>query len=241
MGNAWMNSVRRAAVYIDGYNLYYGRLRGTAYKWLDVVTFFDNLLRIQDPKISVQYVQYFSAPALKKFSAHGEQSILAQQDYHRALSKIHGNRFRLTLGAHSYNREGALLPAFIDGVPYDKKNRVRVWKLEEKKTDVNIALSMYRDARRGELDSLIVCSADSDVEPVLRAIREDRPHLQLGVVMPRRASDNAAGKGGRGLASSLDEHADWTRRHLLDQELEASLLPNIVQTGRKPIRKPEHW
>lgn len=236
-----MNTVKRTAVYVDGYNLYYGRLRGTPYKWLDVVSFFDNLLRVQDPAISVQYVRYFSAPALMKFSTHGEKSIIAQQDYHRALSKIHGDRFRLALGAHSYNKEGALLPAFVQGVPYDKKNRVRVWKLEEKKTDVNLALAMYRDACRGELDSLIVCSADSDVEPVLRAIREDRPDLQLGVVMPRRATDSAIGKGSRGLASSLDEHADWTRRHILDQELEASLLPKIVQTGRKPIRKPEHW
>ena len=26
------------AVYIDGYNLYYGRIRGTRYKWVDLVS-----------------------------------------------------------------------------------------------------------------------------------------------------------------------------------------------------------
>ena len=37
------------AVFVDGYNLYYGRIRGTSYKWLDVVKLFDNLLHEQDP------------------------------------------------------------------------------------------------------------------------------------------------------------------------------------------------
>ena len=38
---------RRTAVYIDGYNLYYGRLRHTAHKWLDVVALFEAILRIR--------------------------------------------------------------------------------------------------------------------------------------------------------------------------------------------------
>jgi len=38
----------RTAIYIDGYNLYYGRLRDTQYKWLDVVALFSqiSLLRV---------------------------------------------------------------------------------------------------------------------------------------------------------------------------------------------------
>ena len=31
----------RTRVYIDGYNLYYGCLRKTAFKWLDVLTLFE--------------------------------------------------------------------------------------------------------------------------------------------------------------------------------------------------------
>jgi hypothetical protein len=34
----------RVGVYVDGYNLYYGRLRGSAFKWLDTV----KLLAISD-------------------------------------------------------------------------------------------------------------------------------------------------------------------------------------------------
>ncbi len=35
-----MTIAKATAVYIDGYNLYYGRIRGTAFKWLDVVALF---------------------------------------------------------------------------------------------------------------------------------------------------------------------------------------------------------
>ena len=38
----------RAIVYIDGFNLYYGALKGTAYKWLDLDRYF-RMLRPADP------------------------------------------------------------------------------------------------------------------------------------------------------------------------------------------------
>ena len=31
----------RTRVYIDGYNLYYGCLKGTAFKWLDLLALFE--------------------------------------------------------------------------------------------------------------------------------------------------------------------------------------------------------
>ena len=43
---------------------YYGRLRGSAYKWLDVVALSDSIIRIQDPTSSVDAVKLFTAHAL---------------------------------------------------------------------------------------------------------------------------------------------------------------------------------
>ena len=37
--------IKRTAVYVDGYNLYYGLLKGTPYKWLDPVRLVAELLR----------------------------------------------------------------------------------------------------------------------------------------------------------------------------------------------------
>jgi hypothetical protein len=44
-------------VYVDGFNLYYGALRGTPHRWLDIGAFCDLLL----PKNDVRKVRYFTA------------------------------------------------------------------------------------------------------------------------------------------------------------------------------------
>jgi len=227
------------AVYVDGYNLYYGRIRNTHFKWIDVVRLFEILLRDQDPTSELVHVHYFTAMALGRFTSHGGASVAAQESYLRAHEHLYPDRFFKTLGRHSMERKGSLLPVFNPDGPYDRTKRTRVWKIEEKQTDVNIALAMYRDALSGQYGQLVICSNDSDVEPVLKAIREDFPNIRLGVVTPRHPPDRDGAKG-RSVSSALDEQADWTRAHLLDVELGRALLPTRIHTGRKPIRKPGH-
>ncbi|TLX22873.1 NYN domain-containing protein [Thermomonas fusca] len=228
------------AVYIDGYNLYYGRIRGTAHKWLDVVALFRALLNQQNPESALDRVHYFSAPALGRFATHGEMSTAAQNSYHRALQEINSESLTITLGAHSFDRDGTLLPRFESGKAFDRHDRVRVWKIEEKQTDVNIALAMYRDACSGRYQQLVVCSNDSDIAPALSAIKADFPTIRLGVVTPRHPPRLGA-KSHRAVSSSLDRFSDWTRQYLLDEELEAAQLPTRIATTKKPIRKPEYW
>ena len=40
----------KTSIYIDGYNLYYGRLRNTQFKWLDVVALFSNMALTIEPR-----------------------------------------------------------------------------------------------------------------------------------------------------------------------------------------------
>ncbi|BCT92177.1 hypothetical protein LYSHEL_12010 [Lysobacter helvus] len=227
------------AVYVDGHNLYYGRIRGTSFKWLDLVGLFDRLIHDQNPASLITQVRYFSAPAIARLASHGAASVIAQQDYHRAMRQRYGARFDVTWGAHTFDRKGTLLPRFVEGVPYDRKDRVRVWKLEEKQTDVNLALAMYRDACSGAYGQLVVCTNDSDAAPTLAAIRSDFPAIILGVVTPVRPPEASATQ--RGISRSLTGNADWSRHYLLDAELARSRLPDRIHTGRKPIRKPAHW
>ena len=49
----------RAIAYIDGYNLYYGLLKGTSCKWLDLYVFARSLIR---PNLDIVTVKYFTAP-----------------------------------------------------------------------------------------------------------------------------------------------------------------------------------
>ena len=40
----------KTIIYIDGYNLYYSRLKNTPFKWFDIVALFrDHVLMPQDP------------------------------------------------------------------------------------------------------------------------------------------------------------------------------------------------
>jgi hypothetical protein len=72
----------RAIVYIDGFNLYYGALKGTPYKWLDVVA----LARRLVPNDRLGAVRYFTA----RVRPHpgDPQQPQRQQAYLRALGAL---------------------------------------------------------------------------------------------------------------------------------------------------------
>ncbi len=228
----------RTGIYIDGYNLYYGALRDTPFKWLDVVELFRRITRTVEPSSEVMTVRYFTAPALTRFSGHGEASMKAQNDYHRALEAKYTNLFVNVLGSHVFEKSGTSLPVYVPGQPFDRSNTVKVWRLVEKKTDVNLAMAMYRDVCKQVVDHVVLISNDTDAEPVLAAIREDFPSVRIGVIMPIR--EGPAGKK-RPASTTLSSLADWTRHYIRKDELAAAQLPPMVPTRKKPAVKPSHW
>ena len=229
----------KTSIYIDGYNLYYGRLRNTQFKWLDVVALFSNMAITIEPKSAVNAVKYFTAPALTKFARHGAESMKAQNDYHRALEAKYPGVFSKILGSHVFEKDGTSLPIYEDGQAFNKLNTVKVWRLVEKKTDVNIAIPMYRDACKGLVDQLILVSNDSDAEPVLAAITEDFPQLKLGLIMPLAFPEE--GKRSRPPSNGLARLSHWARTYIRDEELKNAQLPELVPTRKKPAKKPAHW
>lgn len=229
----------KTSIYIDGYNLYYGRLRGTQYKWLDVVALFSQITRSIEPHSQIISVKFFTAPALPKFSRHGKESMRAQNDYHRALEAKYPNKFEKVLGSHVYEKDGTKMPVYVEGNLFDKDNTVRVWRLVEKKTDVNLALSMYRDASKRALDQVVLISNDTDTEPAISALMEDFPALKIGMIIPR--GPQISGKKGRPASSSLINLAHWSRSYINDEELISAQLPVQVPTKKKPAKKPIHW
>jgi uncharacterized LabA/DUF88 family protein len=230
----------RVGVYVDGYNLYYGRLRGSAFKWLDTVKLLEAVLATRDQNEVLSKLHLFTAYALARFSRHGAASVEAQTTYLRALAARHGTRFEAVHGSHSCDASGSLMPEYIPGVAFDRERRVRVWRVEEKKTDVNLAIRMYRDACRGLYERIVVISNDSDIEPALQAIREDFPEIAIGLVMPIRPAPAGAATNRRPSAS-LREQADWVMPSISDELLAAAQLPQLIPTRTKPIRKPPHW
>ena len=110
-----------------------------------------------------------------------------------------------------------------------------MWRPEEKQTDVNIALHMYRDAVLGRCDAQILFSNDTDLSPALGFVKECKPDIDIGVIIPRKISDK------RPPSKSSSDLTNWHRRHITDAELSDCQMPNMVPTQKKPAIKPTHW
>lgn len=220
--------------YVDGYNLYYGCLKHTPYKWLDLHRLLRFLLHEQNPHSELVLVKYFTADIKAQLSRHGDAAHQAQQDYLRALSLRMGERLQIIKGFYRLSK-GSMLSYEI---PANKAKRVDVWRLEEKETDVNLALHAYRDALRLQVEQQVFVSNDTDLAPVLRAIRDENLPLKIGVIFPILHQADQATRPGNATLSNL---ADWTRRHVHANDLGNAQLPVLVPTKRKPIQKPAHW
>jgi len=53
---------KRSIIYIDGFNLFYGALKGTQNKWLNIEKFF-SMIRIDDNILEIKYfTAYINGP-----------------------------------------------------------------------------------------------------------------------------------------------------------------------------------
>jgi hypothetical protein len=72
----------RTNVYIDGFNLFYGCLKGSPYKWLDIEALCRRLL----PKDQINRIRYFTA--LVTARPGDPQQPVRQETYLRALASL---------------------------------------------------------------------------------------------------------------------------------------------------------
>jgi uncharacterized LabA/DUF88 family protein len=228
----------RTACFVDGYNLFYGLLAGTPYKWLDLPSILAHIIRVEDPANKLQDVSFFTTGVMPTLATRGTLSKEAQDTYLRAL-KTQG--VAVFYGRHQL--EPRFAPRFVDkDIPASRADQIGIWKLEEKETDVHIAISMYRLAARqmvlppeDRIEHIVLVSADTDMTPALRAVREDFPEIRLGVILPHREGTK------RTVPGSLKQHTHWMRHVVTDSELEANQFPARIPTRKKPIDKPEYW
>lgn len=223
----------RTRIYIDGYNLFYGCLKHSDNKWLDLYRLFAvHIIKQQNPNAIVDKVIFFTADIKSKVSTQGQWAQKAQQDYHRALMPCYPTKIEIVKGY--YSLEKANLLAYKK--PPDKNQRVAVWRLEEKQTDVNMALTAYRHAVQNKAEQIVFVSNDTDLEPALIALKEDMgSSIVIGIIIPVKASSL------RPPNQRLSKYADWTRSHIKDEELADSQLPEKIATKKKPILKPSYW
>jgi len=223
----------RTIVYIDGYNFYFGVLKNTAYKWLDIVSLVKHICHVQNPQMDVVAVKFFTAPVITRVATKGDKALQSQDSYHRALLNSHPEIIEIINGY--YLLEKGCPPRYKK--PIDKQDRVEVWRLEEKQTDVNIALQLYRDAVLKNCEHAVLVSSDSDLVPALDFLKQDFPDYPIGLILPRRESNKIE----RPPNSNLSNLANWTRSYILNDELEKFQLTDKVPTKKKPAVKPDYW
>lgn len=234
------NKSLRTRIYIDGYNFYYGCLKATHHKWLDPLKLFEEAIlpsilfeqHGQPTKFELTElaVKYFTAPILRNFARSGD-SVSSQSHYHAALKAHCSGRLELIMGY--YDAREARAHCAVKNVQPAQCPKVDIWKLEEKQSDVSLALHAYGDAVRGEVDQIVLATNDTDLVPALEMIRQDT-EVVVGLVVPTRLKERPAN-------ADLAERAHWVRRHLTDDELASSQLPGVVRTGRGAAHKPISW
>lgn len=230
----------RTRVYVDGYNFYYGCLKRTEFKWLDLKSLFDSVLETVSLEIdglptqfelATPAIKFFTSPILKNF-ARAPDSVKCQVDYHAALQTHLGDRIKIVEG--SYDARPARAHEYVKGKAASECDMYDIWKLEEKQSDVALALHAYGDAIRGKIDHAVFATNDTDLVPAMKAIRE-HTDVAIGLIIPTRARERQAN-------TSLNELADWTRRSIRVEELEAAQLPTPIRvSSRRLAHKPISW
>jgi len=124
VASAFLESDLRTNIYVDGFNLYYGALRKTPHRWVNLESLFQLLL----PKNTIQEIKYFTA--LVSARPNDPSQPQRQQLYLRALATL--PKVSVHLG-HFLVHEVTMPLVVAPGQP---QQYARVIKTEEKGSDL---------------------------------------------------------------------------------------------------------
>ena len=205
-------------VYVDGFNLYYGAVRGTPYKWLDIRKYCE----LAFPKNEIAEVDYCTA--LVKDASWDPQQSLRQRTFIRALEstgvEVHYGLFQsnvVSMPSARPPKGGAKRPQMLE-----------VIKTEEKGSDVALGALLVHHGHQKRYDAAIVVSNDSDLVLPIKIVTEEL-HLPVGVLNPHK-----------NFAVELTKVASF-RKLIREGVLAAAQLPDEIEDEHGTIRKPDRW
>jgi uncharacterized LabA/DUF88 family protein len=158
----------RTNVYVDGFNLFYGCVKGTPCRWLNLAQFCQKLF----PQNSITRIRYFTA--LVNSPPYDPAKQQRQQAYLRALRTI--PHLSIHLGQFRTNQ----VVRDLVSPPLGGPRQARVLDPKEKGSDVALATHLLVDGFRGEYDAAVVVSNDSDL---CLPIEKVRTELGLAVIV----------------------------------------------------------
>ena len=206
----------RTVVYVDGFNLYYGALKGTSWKWLDLVALFEKVLQ---PHHDILAIKYFTA---RVSGTSNDPSKPQRQDVYLHALQRYRPVVEIYLGHFLSHTVRAPLAQ-----PLGLQRMVEVIRTEEKGSDVNLAVHLLNDGWRDAYDCAVVVTNDSDIAEAMRLVKQHHAK-RVGLITP------GTGRPSRQLMA----HADFSR-HIRDNALQRSQLPDPIPGTN--IRKPARW
>lgn len=231
-------------IYIDGLNLYYGALRNTPYRWLDLDRFCQVLL----PQDQIGTIRYFTAPIYLRQDTNSRSR---QSIYLRALRttpnvQVHLGHFISTekwraIAENNKKPSELFQPKFrperlFRYIWADSRTRrqgdanlAKVVIEQEKGTDVNLAAHLLNDCARNLIDRALVISNDSDLSGAIQIARTFVD--DIGILNPHMQRTS----------SYLKKSAKF-EIHLRESALSRSQFPQtLVDTNGKQISRPRVW
>lgn len=199
--------MQRISFFIDGFNLYHS-LKQTARqnRWLDLYALCSSFLK---PEEKIERIYYFTALSWNPEKAEKHKKYIKALRTKNVIP-IYGKFKSVQKHCNKCNQ-------------YYETH-------EEKRTDVNIAMSLFEDGMKDLYDKAVIISGDSDLIPPIEKVQSNFPSKKIGVIIPmnRRAKE-------------LKEVADFSGK-ITQKILNKSLFPDkiILEDGTE-ITAPEDW
>ena len=204
-------------VYVDGFNLYYGAVKDTPYKWLNIRRLCELLL----PAHSIARIKYFTARVSARKDDPDKPT--RQQIYLRALRTLPD----LEIVYGSFLSHDVMLP-LAEPSPGGPRF-ARVTRTEEKGSDVNIAAHLVYDAYQHDFAAAVLVTNDSDLLEPIRIVRHEL-RLDVGILNPHRHTPSRA----------LTKHASFIKQ-IREGSLKSSQFPQTLQDAHGEFHKPGGW
>ncbi len=204
-------------MYVDGFNLYYGCLKGTPYRWLNLHRLAELLL----PRDEIHRIRYFTARITAR--PGDPDAVNRQQAYLRALATLPS--VEIHFGQFLVSRTRMALANPRPGGP----RTAEVIKTEEKGSDVNLASYLLVDAFTRDCQAAAIVTNDSDLAEPLALVR-GRFGLTTGVLQPIRKDRHP----------SKQLRADFYRR-IRSGALANSQFPDVMHDAHGTIHRPRRW
>ncbi|NIG53578.1 NYN domain-containing protein [Chitinophaga sp. Cy-1792] len=212
--------MKKVTFYVDGFNFYYGfRSHAAAnpvwkdYYWIDFVKLFSHFVFLHEGQ-ELNKVKYFTAPSVHKAN-RGKQNALFG-----ANIILNGDKFEVINGHHSEK--------FVNC----KALCGKVFKvLEEKCSDINLALHILQDCIDESVDVVVIVTADSDQLSTIKVLKEKFPKVKVRLYFPPNRTSMKL-KSMIKPVVHLENHED---------KFKSAIMPAEVRNEKKKYTRPSDW